>query len=473
MLAVAEQTGLLTLWRLDGRGPHKTRALRIAHPEPLFPVRFSTDGSRIAWGSTADRVTYLWDVDGPPDAEPVAMRMEGGELTALGQFTPGDDWLAVANRWSVTFWAVRQPWVRVFRGHTNRIAQLAFTPDSKWLLSCGGDEPIHLLPTDATSGPAATRPLEVGECRSLAVSPDGKSVLQGGPRGAYLGPLAGGSGRWLVRSDPEISPIYSVAIDGSGQWAAAAPTEHTGEASGKVLRVFDLRSGAAQAFPLVPPGETLTQTRDWGLNTVAFTDSGQLIGSGPRGVRRFDLQSGRSEWLWSVGQTHRAFMAMSSDGRSVLAVSTAWDPSRGERELAFFDLRRGTRRMIRSHGDRVGSRALDRSGGVIVTSELGGVVRVGRSDGSEPHLLFGGNVGGPVAVSPDEKWIAAATGSEIRLWPMPDMSKPPLHTLPLPELLAKLHELTDVQVVGDGSAPGKGYRIDTGPFTGWKTAPTW
>jgi hypothetical protein len=100
-------------------------------------------------------------------------------------------------------------------------------------------------------------------------------------------------------------------------------------------------------------------------------------------------------------------------------------------------------------------------------------VRVGRSDGSEPHLLFGGNVGGPVAVSPDEKWIAAATGSEIRLWPMPDMSKPPLHTLPLPELLAKLHELTDVQVVGDGSAPGKGYRIDTGPFTGWKTAPTW
>jgi hypothetical protein len=56
---------------------------------------------------------------------------------------------------------------------------------------------------------------------------------------------------------------------------------------------------------------------------------------------------------------------------------------------------------------------------------------------------------------------------------MPDTSKPPLHTLPLPELLAKLNDLTNYQVVGDGSAPGKGFRVEPGRFPGWKAPPTW
>jgi WD40 repeat protein/predicted Ser/Thr protein kinase len=474
-LAVAEETGRLTLWRQGGPEPRETRVLRMPHPEPLFPVRFSSDGSRIAWGSSVDRVTLLWDLDGPPDADPVTLRMPESDVTALGQFTPGDDWLAVANRWGFNFWAVRQPQMRILRGHTKMITRLAFTPDSMWLLSCGGNDAIRRWSLDAKGGPAATLPLEVGSCRSLAISPDGQSVLQGGTLGAYLGPLAGGSGRWLVRSDPELSPIFSVAIDGSGRWAAAAPREHAGEASDKLLRVFDLRSGAARTFPLVPPGETVADTRDWGLNTLGFTDSGQVLGAGPRGVRRFDLQSGRSEWLWSLGKKHRPWIAVSSDGRSALVVSVPFEISRGESTLAYFDLRGGgAPRMIRSHGDpNGGGVTLDRSGSTIVTVDLGGVVRVGRKDGGEPHLLFGGSSGGGVAISPDGRWIATGSGSEIRLWPMPDLSRPPLHTLPLPELLTKLNDLTNYQVVGDGSAPGKGYRVEAGAFPGWKTPPTW
>ena len=78
----------------------------------------------------------------------------------------------------------------------------------------------------------------------------------------------------------------------------------------------------------------------------------------------------------------------------------------------------------------------------------------------------------PLAVSPDGRWIASAAGSEIRLWPMPDVTRPPLHTLPLDELLAKLHELTNVQVVEDETSP-TGYKVEVGPFPGWQDAPTW
>jgi hypothetical protein len=55
---------------------------------------------------------------------------------------------------------------------------------------------------------------------------------------------------------------------------------------------------------------------------------------------------------------------------------------------------------------------------------------------------------------------------------MPDLTKPPLHTLPREELIAKLKTLTNLRAVRDeGSSTGWG--IEVGPFPGWETVPTW
>ena len=55
---------------------------------------------------------------------------------------------------------------------------------------------------------------------------------------------------------------------------------------------------------------------------------------------------------------------------------------------------------------------------------------------------------------------------------MPDLSKPPLHTLPRDELIAKLNTLTNLRIVRDeGSATG--WKLEVGPFPGWETVPTW
>jgi WD40 repeat protein len=98
---------------------------------------------------------------------------------------------------------------------------------------------------------------------------------------------------------------------------------------------------------------------------------------------------------------------------------------------------------------------------------------VGRTDGSEPHLLLGG--GGRVrtlAFSPDGRWLASTAGSEVRLWPVPHVSKPPLHIWPLEALLAKLGALTNVRVVEDAAA-STGYHVYLVPFPGWRDVPTW
>ena len=95
-------------------------------------------------------------------------------------------------------------------------------------------------------------------------------------------------------------------------------------------------------------------------------------------------------------------------------------------------------------------------------------------DESEPHLLIGHE--GPVtkvAISPDLKWIASSGQDEtLRLWPMPDLDKPPLHTLPHDELLAKLDTLTNLRAVPDPeSSPG--WSLEVGPFPGWAEVPEW
>jgi WD40 repeat protein len=65
-----------------------------------------------------------------------------------------------------------------------------------------------------------------------------------------------------------------------------------------------------------------------------------------------------------------------------------------------------------------------------------------------------------LAISPDGGWIASATEESIRLWPVPDVTKPPLHTL------------TNLRVVRDATS-STGWKLDVGPFPGWQDVPTW
>jgi WD40 repeat protein len=118
--------------------------------------------------------------------------------------------------------------------------------------------------------------------------------------------------------------------------------------------------------------------------------------------------------------------------------------------------------------------AIDTEGEILATSDAQGAIHVGRIDGSPPHILCGhGNPLDSLAISPDLKWIASSDmDNTLRLFPMPDLSKPPLHTLPREELIAKLKTLTNLRAVRD-EASATGWRIEVGPFPGWRTIPEW
>ncbi len=78
-----------------------------------------------------------------------------------------------------------------------------------------------------------------------------------------------------------------------------------------------------------------------------------------------------------------------------------------------------------------------------------------------------------MAISPDLRWVAT-TGEDdtLRLSPMPDLSKPPFHTLPHDALLATLKSLTNFRATRDPSSPND-WKIEIGPFPGWAAVPDW
>jgi WD40 repeat protein len=142
--------------------------------------------------------------------------------------------------------------------------------------------------------------------------------------------------------------------------------------------------------------------------------------------------------------------------------------------VAIVDLSARRARPLEGFGDCVTSLALHPSGAVAATGDAEGIVRVGRVAGATPQLLMGHERGiRSVALSPDLRWVASiGHDATLRLWPMPDLSKPALHTLPLDQLLAKLKPLTNLRVVRD-AASSTGWKVEIGPFPGWKDVPEW
>jgi WD40 repeat protein len=202
---------------------------------------------------------------------------------------------------------------------------------------------------------------------------------------------------------------------------------------------------------------------------------GRLVSDGDAGLWVWDLDTGTSRQLRPCRKIAEAWIGLAAtpDSRTVMRLDVAATTG-ATSTLTAFDLSTRATREIPSHGNRVGCFALDARGTTLVTGSMDGVVRVGPLTGEEPHLLYGHT--GPVssvAVSPDGRWIASGTDDgTIRLWPMPDLSKPPLHTLPHEELLAKLKSLTNLRAVRD-PASDTGWKIEIGPFPGWKDVPTW
>jgi len=216
--------------------------------------------------------------------------------------------------------------------------------------------------------------------------------------------------------------------------------------------------------------------REEAINQLEFTPDGHLLAAyGPLSTASSTPLGTGTLRRWNVEEgTQEIFMDgverfdLSRDGRFVLSLEGG--------RVIYHDLQQGRATELpglEAEGNTT-TLALDPTGTIAVTGSEEGVLRVAPVTGGDPHLLMGhdGEVNA-IRISPDGRWIASGgIDATIRLWKMPDVSTPPLHTLPHDELLAKLKTLTNLRVVRDEDSPS-GWTLEVGPFPGWKTVPTW
>jgi WD40 repeat protein len=394
--------GRLRVWAIGQGAPQEPRILSMPNPSPAFTPAWDRPGSRVAWGSSAEKGVWVWDLAGPPDAAPTILRRPDTGNTMQALFSPSGDWLAVANHSTLAFWSLDQPRARVLTGHPNQVPRLLFTRDSQSVLSCGLDS-VRLWPLHARSG--GMRRIASGfrgACLGAALSPDGERLVLVGSHGAWLAPSFDDKGRWFWDEAGLKYATSAAAWDVSGRRVAVA----SGYASAvpNAIGLFDLVSGNEQEMRLVPPGEA-GQGYDWGVLDVAFTPEGRLLAGGSGGLRWIDPDTRASDWIWRLPKERVARFALSIDGQRLVAASA--DAGMGDRtstgwEVLSMDLAHGERQAIHSHGDGVTAVALDASGRTLVTGDELGVVRAGLADGSEPHRLccHAGRIT-TVALSPD------------------------------------------------------------------------
>ena len=442
-IAVLDDTGALRLSSLgDASEPRQLTGLTLKPGEQINGVAFERIRHWLV--AAPEGGLRMWDLAGPPDAEPLVLG-RGSVVTIGAAFEPTGRWLTAEDLFGVTFWPATGRWHSVLKVPAGSSRDVAFDPMGKWIAVSAGRRGVEIWPSTANSYPRRHIAADVSQ---LAVSPDGQFLATGTRSGSVLIlPLAGSGFRELRGFQGWVD---SVAFDATGRRIAADGPMDGGRSH--VIRVFDLETGDMKSFD---PGDG----KD--INTVAFLPDGSLLIAGFGGLRRLDLETGSFELL--LAQPGGAFLG--PDGRHVLLLDTGDNVHEPVGTASVYDLRERRGWPLSSHGDQVTLMAWDPSGTRVVTGNRDGIVRVGPATGEEPHLLIGheGPIWG-VRIDPTGRVIASTSvDGTVRIWPMPQGQ--PLHTWSRDALLHKLRSLTNVRIVPDASA-ASGYRTTFLPFQG-------
>jgi WD40 repeat protein len=413
----------------------------------------------------------LFSLLGPPQAEPLVLQK--GDTNSAGQaaFDGAGRWLATTHGKEVAFWPLDTPRAQMFRTPDGPAQSIVFAPDGNTLLSLCVDRSVRAWPLRAPDGETrflhpATRRMPVLQFMSLSSS--GRVMAVSGAAGSLAVVRLDGRASRPLQGQFERNLIGRPAFSDDDQLLAAGVLG--GPRDQKVIRVWDLGTGSVRVFgPLPTAGDMLAG----GFSALRFVGRERLLAAVLRvGLVSVDLTSGTSRVL--VAQPIGDF-ALSRGGRFGVGTTSSSDGAeRGSSPAIRFDLVTGTAQRLSSHGTDVSAVALDPSGSVVATGSSDGTIRIGRVSGKEPHLLLGQE--GAIyslAFSPDGRWLAAAGEAfAIHIFPVPDLSRTPLHRRPHDALLTALRSHTNLRAVPDSSS-ATGYRLTPDPLPGWRTVPEW
>jgi WD40 repeat protein len=377
-------------------------SVQVGHGEPPTPtepkgpekaeVRTDRYGDPLPEGAVARLGTLrLW---------------HGGPISSVA-FSP-DSKTVVSAGGSILVWDVatgRE--VRRYSGHKSRLRSVDFSPDGKMLIAAhwatdavyfwdAGTGQLVRHIGKLPSGREMRNVDPVNEVRHLALAPDGKTLATT-QMGLRLWDMATGQGLGELNGEGESVHWTCVTFSPDGKALAA------GDYDGHV-RLWDLATKQA--------GVTLSGPKDSVL-CLAFSPGGKALASSAKDckVRLWDPRTGQALCQISGHEQPVRSLAFTPGGKSLVAGSpdriSLWDPATGKEV-----------RRLTGQGGEFNSVALSPDGKLLAAGAEGGKVALWDVATGKPVLPFDGhhNWVNSLAFSPDGRTLASGGYDEARLW---------------------------------------------------------
>jgi RNA polymerase sigma factor (sigma-70 family) len=301
--------------------------------------------------------------------------------------------------------------------HGAGVSQLGFASDGKSLLSVGRDGvrawdvgtgmQLRYFPNERASGMGWP-----------SLSTDGKLVSVPAKSGDHIWDVASGRRIGTVGSGETCCPCFSP----DGRLLAVRSPD---QARSWAFELWDIASGKLLCSGGGDPScfQYLAFTRDGKCLITAA--SGMRVPSGPPNAIRFwDTRSGKELREFPFGASQPGIIALSPDG-SLLAV-ICWKDRRCENQIRIWDVDKGTeiRRLVPvakrappQETDCTSAVAFAPDSQTLYTGGIdGSLIAWNPRTGDELRRIGTGLVHpGPLAISPDNKTLAATSGSAIRV----------------------------------------------------------
>ena len=303
-------------------------------------------------------------------------------------------------------------------GHSDWIRSLAFSPDSKTLLSSSNDKTVRLW--DMETGQLLH--LLTGHqdrVKCVGISPNGQLLLSCSADGQVrawekklLTHKKTGDSHYIVKASSRTITIGNVLpISPNPQ----RPIFATGAEHGKVS-IWNLETGQWQRT---------IQAHSSPILSLAFSADGQWLASGSQNhtIKLWDLDDPSEQYRYVIGNAHY------NDILS-LAISTQYQTlvsGGSDRTIKLWDLATGEKRspkhILEGHAGRVWCVAVSPDGSKIASASADFTMKLWSIKTGELLQTLTGHLGEvrSVAFSPDGKLLASGGDDlEIKLWKMPD-----------------------------------------------------